>query len=331
MVAHCPPIVARLTETDIALEPDPSAPSLATERDEAANRRDAAADRRDLAADRRDQAADLRDRADDRRDQAGARRDHAAEERDDAAEQRDEAAQQSETAGDAGETPAGIDRSTLARRDAAADRRGAQRDRRAGASERLQAEVDRSSALADRGSGAEERTQAERDRNTAWVDRDASAAEREAASVDGLTGVRLRGAGSFALEREIAGARRAQRQLVLAYVDVDHLKAMNDSQGHASGDRLLSEVATTLRGHLRSYDLIIRYGGDEFVCAMSGLSLADATTRLGRVNATLALAPEHGSVTIGLAELRANETMLELIARADGVLYAHRREQRANA
>lgn len=328
MVAHRPPIVATLTDTDMAVDPTPSGSSLATERDVAANRRDAAADRRDLAADRRDQAADLRDRADDRRDQAGERRDQAAEQRDDAAEQRDDAAQRSETAGEAGATLAGIDRSALARRDAAADRRGAQRDRRAGASERLQAEVDRSSALADRGSGAAERTQAERDRNTAWVDRDASAAEREAASVDGLTGVHLRGAGSLALEREIAGARRAQRPLVLAYVDVDHLKATNDSQGHASGDRLLSKVATTLRSRLRSYDLIIRYGGDEFVCAMSGLSLASASTRLERVNTALALAPGHGSVTIGLAELRANESMLELIARADAALYAHRREQR---
>ncbi len=204
----------------------------------------------------------------------------------------------------------------------------ASRDRRAGASERNQAELDRNTALADREEGHTERTQAELDRNTALADRGASAKERESASVDDLTGVYLRGAGFVELEREVVRARRAGQPLVVAFVDVDHLKAINDSHGHAAGDRLLLRVANTLKANLRSYDPIIRYGGDEFVCVVSGLSVAAVTQRLSLVNAALANAPEHRSVTVGLAELRPDDSPEDLVARADAALYRERQRQR---
>ena len=241
------------------------------------------------------------------RDQAGEQRDQAAEQRDQAAEQRNQAAEQSETSANARIDPDALNRSALARREAASDRRRASQDR---------------------GSGASERTEAALDRNTALADRGASAREREYACVDDLTGVYLRGAGLVELEREIARARRTQHPLVLAFVDVDRLKAVNDSRGHAAGDRMLLEVATALRGKLRSYDLIIRYGGDEFLCAISDLNIVDATKRLGLVRAALAEAPEHGSVTVGLAELRPDDSTEDLVARADAALYRERRQQR---
>jgi len=62
------------------------------------------------------------------------------------------------------------------------------------------------------------------------------------------------------LEREIARARRDEQPLVLAFVDVDGLKAINDARGHAGGDRMLLAVANAFRVRLRSHDLIIRYG-----------------------------------------------------------------------
>jgi diguanylate cyclase (GGDEF)-like protein len=130
------------------------------------------------------------------------------------------------------------------------------------------------------------------------------------------------------LEREIARTRRTTQPLVLAFVDVDGLKAINDSKGHAAGDRMLLEVANMFRAQLRSHDLIIRYGGDEFVCAISGLNLADAATRLAGVHKALAEAPEHGSVTIGLAELREDESPADLVARADAALYRERQLMR---
>jgi diguanylate cyclase (GGDEF)-like protein len=60
-------------------------------------------------------------------------------------------------------------------------------------------------------------------------------------------------------------ARRAEEGLVVAFVDVDGLKQVNDTEGHFAGDALLIPVANSLRAYLRSYDLVMRFGGDEFV------------------------------------------------------------------
>ncbi|MBA2695858.1 MAG: GGDEF domain-containing protein, partial [Actinobacteria bacterium] len=72
------------------------------------------------------------------------------------------------------------------------------------------------------------------------------------------------------LEREMARSSRAREALSVAFIDVDHLKQVNDTRGHAAGDRLLQHVADALRSRLRSYDLVVRYGGDEFICVMPG-------------------------------------------------------------
>ncbi len=256
----------------------------------------------------RDEAGERRDSAGDRRDQAATARDEAADRRDDAAEQRDDAAERSEAS-------AGDDRasrfqspSAVARREAASDRLRASQDRRDGANERVQAESDRDTAHADRG---------------------ASALDREYSSDDDLTGAYRRGPGIVELNREIRRARRNQTTTVLAFVDVDGLKAVNDSFGHAAGDRMLREVADALQANLRSHDLVIRYGGDEFICAASGLTLADAQRRLARVNAGLAVGSSRGgTVTVGLAELLPHESTEDVIARADVALYRERRQSR---
>jgi GGDEF domain-containing protein len=105
----------------------------------------------------------------------------------------------------------------------------------AGATDRTQAEHDRATALADRESGASERTHAKRDRSAALADREASAWERAHASTDDLTRVYRRGPGFVELEREIARARRTAGPLMVAFVDINGLKAINDSRGHAAG------------------------------------------------------------------------------------------------
>jgi diguanylate cyclase (GGDEF)-like protein len=129
------------------------------------------------------------------------------------------------------------------------------------------------------------------------------------------------------LEREVARAIRSGQPLVVAFLDVDHLKAVNDASGHAAGDQMLVEIASTIRRELRPYDLVIRYGGDEFVCAIAGLDKAAATKRLSRVNAVLARASAHGSVTAGIAELQPDDTLEDIIARADAELYRERQQQ----
>lgn len=298
-------------------------------RDQAGERRDHDGHHRDYLADERDSAGQQRDEAAGQRDDLAFRRDAAAEQRDSDADDRDRAAERF----DARTHPTGatevLIRSALARREAAADRRRSSQDRRAGARERTNARDDRGTSLADRGAGACERSESEQDRTTALADRGASAQEREDAVIDDLTGAYLRGAGFVELVRDIARATRDDEPLMLAFIDVDGLKAVNDSGGHAAGDRLLVEVADALRARTRSHDLLIRYGGDEFVCAISGLTSGEAATRFAEVNASLATAPERGSVTVGLAEMRRGDSPSALVARADADLYRQRVEQRS--
>lgn len=325
------------------------------QRDEAGAQRDAAADRRDEVGARRDQGGNQRDRAGDRRDAAADLRDDAAGQRDEAADERDQVADDRDQAGDRCTVPVGdritadaLNRSEVARRQAAGDRRRAWQDRRAGAKERSRSEQDRDTASADRGAGADERNLASLDRSTALADRAAGASERtgaeherdaasadrrdsaqdrDYASLDGLTGVYSRTAGLVELQREIARTKRSGQPLVVAFLDVDHLKAVNDASGHAAGDQLLVEIANTVRTELRSYDLIIRYGGDEFICVIPGLDTAAATKRFSMVNAVLARASAHGSVTAGIAELQTGDTLKSVIARADAALYRERQQQ----
>ncbi len=126
----------------------------------------------------------------------------------------------------------------------------------------------------------------------------------------------------------MARAKRTGHPFLLAFVDVDGLKATNDSLGHAAGDELLRQVAGSMRTHLRSYDLIVRFGGDEFVCGMSGLSQEEATRRFALVNADLANI-RQASVTAGFAELKRRESLGDLLARADQELYRVRQGRAA--
>jgi diguanylate cyclase (GGDEF)-like protein len=124
------------------------------------------------------------------------------------------------------------------------------------------------------------------------------------------------------LRREIARASRTTQPFVLAFIDVDRLKATNDSLGHGAGDELLRRVADTMRAHLRSYDLIVRVGGDEFLCGVANLSVEVAAARFSRVNESLA--SQHAGVTVGLAELEEGDSVDDLVARADQALRRER-------
>ena len=148
-------------------------------------------------------------------------------------------------------------------------------------------------------------------------------------ALDDLTGVLRRGPGMATLAEEIDRARRLSLGLAIAFVDVDGLKAVNDSQGHTAGDAVLRAVATTLRRGLRSYDLVMRYGGDEFVCVLFGADCGGAERLLGDVREDIEEATEGCSVSVGLAELEPDDDAETLIRRADNALLRERSRRRA--
>lgn len=239
------------------------------------------------------QVGNDRDRSAEGRDEVAEAHDKASEARDERSEARDERAEAREEASDGADLGA------------ASDRAGARRDRRGGASDRTQAAADRQAASADRL---------------------LSAKDRAASSIDELTGTYRRDVGTLELEREAARAARTGQPMVIAFVDLDGLKTTNDSLGHSEGDHRLKRTVDVMRTHLRSYDLIVRFGGDEFVCVLFDLDLLGAEERFEAVKAELANADE-GSITFGLAELRPDESPMDLIARADADLYRKRGTQ----
>jgi diguanylate cyclase (GGDEF)-like protein len=140
------------------------------------------------------------------------------------------------------------------------------------------------------------------------------------AQFDDLTGTYRRTKGTVELQAEIDRAQRFGGRLVLAFVDVDGLKAHNDREGHAAGDKLLLDVVASIRANLRSYDPVMRFGGDEFVCALSDTDLDDARSRFATIRTTLGLAHPGGSISVGLAQLRPDDTLEKLMARGDAAL-----------
>jgi diguanylate cyclase (GGDEF)-like protein len=158
------------------------------------------------------------------------------------------------------------------------------------------------------------------------LDRARLEAELQRAHLDGLTGAFRREMGRLALRNEIDRARRSDGKFVIAYIDVDGLKGVNDRNGHAAGDRVLRMLVATMRANLRSYDPIVRFGGDEFVCGIASIDPSEVQHRIGVIDQSMRHTTGVG-ITAGLAELTPSESLDDLTARADAALIAAKQDR----
>jgi diguanylate cyclase (GGDEF)-like protein len=160
-----------------------------------------------------------------------------------------------------------------------------------------------------------------------------------AARTDGLTGCLNHAAMHDALRRELERCRRTGHSLSLSIVDLDDFKRVNESQGHLAGDEVLRRVGHALRQAVRSYDLVARYGGDEFAIVAIDAGEAEAAEvsdraieGIARAVARVDRSPASAGATAGVAEWEAGETTTALIARADrALLYGKQQGRRGVA
>jgi diguanylate cyclase (GGDEF)-like protein len=191
------------------------------------------------------------------------------------------------------------------------------RDSQRAANDRVQAAGLREAAAKDRAHAAE-------DRRHSALDRAAAEAELAGHGTDHLTGTLRRHVGLEAMQREWDRSERTRQAFVAAFLDVNGLKAVNADRGHKAGDELLQAVTRCVKDRLRSYDLIARYGGDEFVISISGQDVAGARRRFDLIAEQLARTTPGATVTVGLAEREPGDTLMGLIERADAAMRARR-------
>ena len=149
---------------------------------------------------------------------------------------------------------------------------------------------------------------------------------RERSEIDPLTLVVNRRGLDRILESEVQGALQGMGPLVVAMVDVDHFKSINDTEGHAAGDRLLKDLVDGWRTVLRAGDVLGRIGGDEFVVVLPRCSWQDAAQILERLRAAAAL--EGVTCSLGGAPWQRGDSVSLLLGRADAALYQAKREGR---
>ena len=137
------------------------------------------------------------------------------------------------------------------------------------------------------------------------------------AHVDPLTGCWSRGALLDALDHAVHGAHRTGAPLSVLYLDLDRLKRVNDTEGHAAGDAVIARFATVVMRHARRSDVLGRVGGDEFLVICPASDLAAARRFAQRLVAD----PELPDVSIGITELRDGQTASQLLAEADAEMY----------
>jgi diguanylate cyclase (GGDEF)-like protein/PAS domain S-box-containing protein len=155
---------------------------------------------------------------------------------------------------------------------------------------------------------------------------------------DALTGLENRFALNVRLEQQLASARRHNEPVAVLFIDLDHFKKINDSLGHAAGDKLLVGAAERMKDLLREVDTLARLGGDEFIIVLAGPLTPDSVTGVAvRVVESLSQpyqlggATAHSGCSVGVALFPDDgEDASTLIRHADMAMYAAKREGRGN-
>lgn len=147
---------------------------------------------------------------------------------------------------------------------------------------------------------------------------------------DALSGAFTYGYLYEVMELEIQRTLTDKRPLSVMILDIDEFKRVNDSHGHLFGDRVIRETAETISAHVRSNDILGRYGGDEFVVVMPGADAGTAAHVAERVRAGVAKNGFMTTVSIGVATFdgATQEKPAELLHRADMHLYQAKRDGR---
>jgi len=166
-----------------------------------------------------------------------------------------------------------------------------------------------------------------------------------ASRIDSKTGLLNAGTWEREAGNEVARAVRTRTPLALALVDIDHFKAVNDAYGHLTGDKALKAIARTFRIFLREYDLVGRFGGEEFALLLPHTKALDAYGIAERIREHLAHTPldvvagpaqqpVQVTVSVGVAALGTNWStrtggqLTDLLAAADRALYQAKRAGR---
>jgi diguanylate cyclase (GGDEF)-like protein len=151
------------------------------------------------------------------------------------------------------------------------------------------------------------------------------------AETDGLTGVANRRVFELTLQKEMARSERNGEQLTLLMVDVDHFKSFNDTHGHQEGDRVLRGVADALVEASREFDVVSRYGGEEFAVILPSCSTKESLVVAERLRQSISEVKAAAPVTAsgGVATFPTHATdMNALIKAADEALYESKRAGR---
>ena len=145
---------------------------------------------------------------------------------------------------------------------------------------------------------------------------------------DTLTGAQNRRGMDMTLAREIARSKRYKTSISVAMIDVDHFKRINDKHGHDAGDAMLVHLSTVIKSVLREADVLVRYGGEEFLIILPDSDIRGANYVIDRLRQVIQKSPMiyegkkiDATFSGGIAQLKPDENGHALIIRADKSLY----------